>query len=189
MSDTSGDPGHSEDIHEPRKRVAASAGKLTEVFVFAPIGFLSEAGRLWPEVVAAGREHVDTARAMREGAITQAREWVISQAGSGRSEASAAIRGLGLTGGGARLEGDVAPGDSAPTSATRSIPVETPPTVPSPGPAPHLAIPDYDLLSASQVVPRLDALAPDELEAVRLHEHASRSRRTILSKIAQLQAG
>ena len=51
-----------------------------------------------------------------------------------------------------------------------------------------LAIPDYDALSASQVVPRLAGLAADELDAVRRYEAANRGRKTILSKIAQLQA-
>jgi hypothetical protein len=51
-----------------------------------------------------------------------------------------------------------------------------------------LAIPGYDSLSASQVVQRLGGLAPEELEAVRLYESATRGRRTILSKIAQLQS-
>jgi hypothetical protein len=49
-----------------------------------------------------------------------------------------------------------------------------------------LAIPDYDALSASQVVPRLAGLAGDELDAVRRYEGANRGRKTILSKIAQL---
>ena len=52
----------------------------------------------------------------------------------------------------------------------------------------RLAIPGYDSLSASQVVQRLGGLAPEELEAVRLYEMATRGRRTILSKIAQLQS-
>jgi hypothetical protein len=52
-----------------------------------------------------------------------------------------------------------------------------------------LAIPGYDSLSASQVVSRLAGLAPDELESVRAYEAASRSRRTILTKISQLQTG
>lgn len=63
---------------------------------------------------------------------------------------------------------------------------------PSPaGPTPDpddLAIPGYDSLSASQVVSRLAGLAPAELEAVRGYEGASRGRRTILTKIAQLQS-
>jgi hypothetical protein len=52
-----------------------------------------------------------------------------------------------------------------------------------------LAIPDYDELAASQVIPRLDSLSAEELESIRLHEASHRSRRTILSRVAQLQAG
>jgi hypothetical protein len=53
----------------------------------------------------------------------------------------------------------------------------------------ELAIPGYDSLSAFQVVQRLAGLAPDELEAVRGYEAAGRGRRTILTKISQLQLG
>jgi hypothetical protein len=50
-----------------------------------------------------------------------------------------------------------------------------------------LAITDYDSLSASQVVPRLEGLADTELAAVRDYEAAHRGRKTILNRIAQLQ--
>jgi len=50
-----------------------------------------------------------------------------------------------------------------------------------------LAIPDYDSLSASQVVPRLESLSPDELDAVRAYESSHRGRKTILNKIDQLK--
>ena len=49
-----------------------------------------------------------------------------------------------------------------------------------------LVIPDYDELSASQVVERLDGLPASELGAVRAYEEAHRARRTILYKIEQL---
>jgi hypothetical protein len=49
-----------------------------------------------------------------------------------------------------------------------------------------LAIPEYDQLSASQVVERLDGLTADELDAVRAYELAHRGRSTILGKIMQL---
>jgi hypothetical protein len=51
-----------------------------------------------------------------------------------------------------------------------------------------LAVTGYDSLSASQVVPRLESLTTDELELVRQYELANRGRKTILNKIAQLQA-
>lgn len=56
------------------------------------------------------------------------------------------------------------------------------------GGADRLAIPGYDALSASQVVQRLGGLSAAELEAVRSYEQSTRSRRTILSKVSQLQA-
>ncbi len=51
-----------------------------------------------------------------------------------------------------------------------------------------LAIPGYDTLAASQVVQRLRSLRPDELDAVRRYEVATRGRRTILHRIGQLSA-
>ena len=50
----------------------------------------------------------------------------------------------------------------------------------------HLAIPDYDDLSASQVVDRLAGLGAPDLEAIRAHEVSHRGRATILGKIEQL---
>jgi hypothetical protein len=51
-----------------------------------------------------------------------------------------------------------------------------------------LAIPGYDTLAASQVVQRLSSLRSDELDAIRQYEIATRGRRTILHRIAQLAA-
>ena len=51
-----------------------------------------------------------------------------------------------------------------------------------------LAIPDYDSLAASQVVPRLASLDPAELALVLTYEQSHRSRQTILNRVRQLQA-
>ena len=59
------------------------------------------------------------------------------------------------------------------------------------GPSPSvedLAVPGYDSLAASQVVPRLGGLADEELADVRRYEETHRARRTILGRIAQLEA-
>ena len=50
-----------------------------------------------------------------------------------------------------------------------------------------LAIPGYDSLAASQVVARLAGLSGAELAAVGAYESAHRARRTILTRIRQLQ--
>ena len=63
------------------------------------------------------------------------------------------------------------------------------PTAPAPLPAApsesELPIQDYDSLAASQVVPRLATMSPDELRAVRDYELAHRKRQTILNRVAQ----
>jgi hypothetical protein len=56
-------------------------------------------------------------------------------------------------------------------------------------PAPSAAalpITDYDSLSASQVVNRLQGLSTGELEAIRGYEAATRARKTILNRVQQL---
>ncbi|HEY2331437.1 MAG TPA: hypothetical protein VGH94_05925 [Acidimicrobiales bacterium] len=77
-----------------------------------------------------------------------------------------------------------APAKKAPAAKKAAPSARTPPVAPT---AASLAVPDYDSLAASQVIARLAALAPAELEAVRHYEEATRGRRTILGRIAQLQ--
>ncbi|CAN5560139.1 hypothetical protein BH10ACT3_BH10ACT3_09360 [soil metagenome] len=50
----------------------------------------------------------------------------------------------------------------------------------------ELAVPDYDSLAASQVVPRLAMLSGDDLRAVLAYEQSHRHRQTILNRVAQL---
>ena len=57
-----------------------------------------------------------------------------------------------------------------------------------PASAADLPIPEYDGLSASQVVSRLTGLSPEELRAIRSYEEGSRGRRTVLVAIDRLLA-
>jgi hypothetical protein len=79
------------------------------------------------------------------------------------------------------------PSSAAPVTTTPSAPRSTgdagTATVSPPG---ELPIPGYDLLSATQVIERLEGLARPELSAVKAYELAHRARTTILGKIAQL---
>lgn len=68
-------------------------------------------------------------------------------------------------------------------------PSAEPPSLAEPPPSGDLAIPGYDTLAASQVVQRLSSLTAVELEEIRIYETATRGRRTILHRIAQLAAG
>ena len=71
--------------------------------------------------------------------------------------------------------------------ATQTSAPVVPPKAHGPA-ASALAIPDYDSLSASQVVPRLEGLSGEELASVEAYEAEHRGRKTILNKIAQLQS-
>ena len=59
-------------------------------------------------------------------------------------------------------------------------------TAPPRDPEVDRAIPDYDILAASQVVRRLDGLDHDELRAVLRHEQATRARRAIVQRAEEL---
>ncbi|RIK11198.1 MAG: hypothetical protein DCC49_01245 [Acidobacteria bacterium] len=85
------------------------------------------------------------------------------------------IRGLaGLAGEGRSAEGD----DSvATTSAVTSLP----PT----GDSGHLAITDYESLSAAQINARLGGLTEDELRELSEYETSHRGRKTVIARVRQ----
>ncbi len=178
---------------------------LVGVVLYAPLGFALEARNLLPLLVDRGRGQVKLARATGRRALERRQKWVSDQAAQANRALGAAGRGLGLVAGSeaeAPDDGD----DGAPVSSddpavkadgSLSTPVPFPPADrPPPDPdgepgidAATLAIPDYDSLSASQVVPRLAALSDPELELVLRYERGGRGRRTILNKISQLRSG
>jgi hypothetical protein len=182
-----------------------------DFFVFAPIGFVLSATETIPELAEKGRGYVAAARMMGEFAIGQGREKAESAVGLRRPAPPPAPEGAKAR----TAAGERAAPAPTPPPAPQAPP--TPPAPPAgsvPPPAPEgaqaradaatatagngamappsadaLAIPGYDTLSASQVVQRLGGLSGEELEAVRAYEAAGRRRKTILSRVAQLQSG
>lgn len=164
---------------------------VAEALVFAPLGLALEARHLWPTLVDRGRGQVKLARATGHRALLRYQQWLEDQVAGVRREAEAAGRGLGLL---------PEPAAEPPVTVDEpTVPASAPAVTPAPAEAVEtrspavavesLAIPDYDSLSASQVVPRLAALGPQELEAVWQYESAGRGRKTILNKIVQLRTG
>ena len=159
-----------------------------DLFLYAPVGLAVIARDELPKLVDRGRrqltDQVTVARTVGQIAVGQGQrqmEKVVRQAGRRLSE-------LGLV-----------PDPWPQEAEARARPPA--PASPEPGSGPsraadaatgasseQLAIPGYDALSAPQVVQRLAGLSPDELEAVRAYEAATRGRRTILNRIAQLQS-
>lgn len=183
---TASDPRPGERPSPEGPRLPPPIEQAAEVLIYAPLGFVLGLPRDFPTYVDRGR---------REVAEVQA--WLGRRAHDAVHESSAALRGLGLLPA-AHPTGPEPSEQPEPQGPPTLSVVPTPEADPSPDPvqrgaagpdADSLAIPGYESLSASQVVPRLVSLSADELEAVRRYESAARGRKTILSRIAQLQAG
>jgi hypothetical protein len=168
--------------------------QVLDYVVYAPLGLALDARTLLPGLVDRGRTQVGMARMVGEFAVKWGSTRVEAAVGDAQEQAMCLLRRTGLAPSTDRdRTGATGVGDTSdapePATASEAAPAETaveaddgPPVA-----VESLAIPDYDNLSASQVVPRLDGLSPDELEAVRRYETANRRRRTILNKVAQLQ--
>ena len=154
--------------------------RLLDVVLYAPLGLLLNLEEVVPQLVEKGHQQVNMARMFGQFAVK-----------AGTDEARKRVEQV------SEQMGDLVnrrpptaerPATASPVSVADARPSTEPPASTDPVPDPgSLGITDYDALSASQVVPRLAGLLPTELDAVRLYELANRGRKTILSKIAQLQ--
>ncbi len=155
--------------------------QAVELFVYAPIGLLFEGASLLPQLVEKGRDQVSMARMIGKFAVGQGRTEATKAAGKLQDQAAGVIDFLGDS---------VTPVPVEPAPLVKPTRARKPaakaPTAPT-APAASLAIPDYDGLSASHVVNRLAGLTAAELQSVKAYETAHRGRKTILSKVAQLQ--
>ncbi|MBA2283158.1 MAG: hypothetical protein H0W25_18265 [Acidimicrobiia bacterium] len=168
--------------------------RLLDVFVYAPLGFVMNLDEIVPQLVEKGHQQVTMARMFGQFAVEdegrkQVQKLQAQAAGlvGQLAEQAAAVTGRKPSASApSRPAATAAPApEAASTTATKAPAADA--ADPGPGTG-ELAIPDYDSLSASQVVPRLDGLAGPELDLVRRYEAAHRGRKTILSKIAQLQS-
>jgi hypothetical protein len=168
-------------------------GQAVEALVYAPIGLFFEGPRLLPELIQQGKTHARNARVFGKFAVQHGQGELRRRLANFEEQATDVLRAFGVTGdGGAEAPapgppGSAASGAAAAPAAETSEPTGNGAAEASPAVG-ELAITDYDSLSASQVVTRLAGLTGDELEAVRAYEVAHRGRKTILNKIAQLQA-
>lgn len=169
------------------------AEQLLDLFVYAPLGLAMEAAELLPKLADKGRQRmggkVTVARMVGEMAVRQGQrraEKLFDRMREQQRGTRPPQPGSQAT---APANGHGRGPDPASTTGSR----------PGPRPAPaaaapeasadvsELAIPGYDTLSASQVVPRLEGLSEEELEAVRVYEEAHRARKTVLTRIDQLR--
>jgi hypothetical protein len=150
--------------------------RTLDLFLFAPVGVAMNMMEDLPGLIDKGRERV-------EQEISNARvagEYVV---GRFQRRMSARLDSLLHSGDG--------PAPVVPEASDPNAPLATaPPARPAPDAADAAtlgaALADYDTLSASQVVRRLEGLGPEELRAVQRYESATRHRRTILNRASQL---
>ena len=159
--------------------------RAIENLLYAPVGLVSGAREVVPELADRGRVQVANAKMLGRIAFQQGSSTVAQQLSGIRSQLRDSLAGAGL------VSPDEAPHHAAGTSATVDQAPEpetdrAPRGESSPA-ASTLPIVDYDSLAASQVVPRLATLTPDDLETVQRYEVSHRGRKTILGRIAQLQ--
>jgi len=172
-----------------------------DLLFFAPLGLALTAAEELPKLIEKGRERATS----QAGLYRMMGQFAVSE---GQQRAERLVRQaqerLGDLGGSVGGNGEPAPTPGAATGSSAAAPPASNGSqagtsnsngsngAGAGGPRPSsdaLAIPGYDTLSAPQVVQRLAGLSPDELEAVRAYETATRGRKTILSRVAQLQSG
>jgi hypothetical protein len=186
------------EVAQRRKRLADQAGQWRSIGQLA-VRFGA------PHVRRRAEERLADARRVAGQVAGQAGQMAGQVAGAGF--ASVADLAAGLVGGRApqrparQRPPEPRGGSPERTGASRGdaagaveIDLRTGPVVAAGGPADaaavppvaELPIPDYDELSATQVIERLEGLSAEELAAVGAYERAHRGRNTILGKIAQL---
>ena len=168
--------------------------RAVELLVYAPIGLAMFAKDTVPTFmkmfVARGQTEVTQRRKTAETQAGQyktigqmavkyggpeVRRQAEAAAGTVRKRAEETISGIGTP-----------PKPGVPKPRAPKSTGESSPSAAAPLGQDALAIPEYDLLSATQVIDRLKGLARPDLLAVQAYESAHRARTTILGKIAQL---
>ncbi len=156
--------------------------RALDLFLYAPLGALAEAAARLPSYAEKGRVHVGNARVLGQFAVQMGRKQAEDRLGQVHDDARGLLAQFGLL---PPTQPTTAPERAA---APAHAPVASSPAASVENGAAGLAIPSYDSLAASQVVARLAGLRPDELDAIARYEQAHRGRKTVLGRIAQLQA-
>lgn len=196
-------------MSDDKKPLEQAVDQAMDTFVYAPIGLLFDGPALFPKLVEKGRNQVQVARMMGQMAVQMGQSEAEKRVGKAQSQLRDGLVAAGLVPKPPTAKSDPAPSsvsDAASAGAPKKPAAKKAPAKKAPAKkktakkaakkgtaaakAPavgSLRIPDYDSLSASQVVSRLRGLAATDLDAVKAYESATRARKTILNRITQLQ--
>ncbi len=181
-------------MSDDKNPLEQAVDQAMDTFVYAPIGLLFDGPALFPKLVQKGRNQVQVARMMGQMAVQMGQGEAEKRVGKAQSQVRDSLVAAGLV---PTTAAPSTPADSKPkakktattkksTQKKRAAPAKRSAKTPS---VSSLGIPDYDSLSASQVVSRLRGLAPRDLDALKSYESATRARKTILNRVTQLQKG
>jgi hypothetical protein len=163
-----------EPVRDGQQAPKSPLRRTLDVCLFAPVGVAVNVVEDLPELIAKGRRRIE----LELGNARVVGRFVVHK---GQREVSGRLDEFFANGTGNAASPDN--GLTTPSAAAR-------PARPAPDPAAAAivggALADYDTLSASQVVRRLESLGPDELRAVQRYEASTRNRRTILNRADQL---
>jgi hypothetical protein len=160
--------------------------KAMRLFVYGPIGLVSyvkdSAPTLMEVFVSRGRREVDGARRVLDEKLGRAKPapeaspTVQQRVAGGIGKVATQAGSVGMAMAGRVVNAAAPPPPNTSTTASGNGATSSD----------DLPIPGYDLLSASQVIERLEGLSRGALERIRGYELAHRARRTILASIEQL---
>ena len=155
--------------------------RTLDLCVFAPVGLAVTVVEDLPELVAKGRRRVE----LELGNARVVGRFVVNRS---QRRVSGHLDDLlhGASDDGNEVDVDVTEEPFGPPPGSPAAEPVRPPRDSAAAAIVGGALADYDTLSASQVVPRLESLGAQELEAVLRYEASHRNRRTIMRRASQL---
>ena len=182
----------SEEADREEQGAKSPLRRTLDLCVFAPVGAAVTLAEELPELIEKGRRRVE----LQVGNAHVVGRFVVHK---GRRDLAGRIDEILNNGVEAAWAAEATERATEPTApagpAAPSASVPPPaPVVSAPKAAPdpmaeatvRRSLSDYDTLSASQVVRRLESLGQEELRAVQRYEASHRNRRTILNRASQL---
>ena len=147
--------------------------QMLDMFLYAPIGFLSKSADSVPDLAKRGRTQAANARVIGQFALGTTNAKARTAFADAEQHVRAFLKIITESAKPSRSETPAEPSSVAAEKLNTSV---------LPG-----VIADYDVLTAVQILPLLATLSPAELQQVSDYEQAHRARKTVLARIRQSQ--
>jgi hypothetical protein len=148
--------------------------QLLDMFLYAPIGFLSKSAESVPDLAKRGRTQAANARVIGQFALLTTNSKARKAFADAEQHVQAFLKIIAESSSPSRSKVDSASVSSGPDDVGDAADGAGP-------------IGNYDDLTAVQIIPLLATLTPPELQQISDYEQTHRSRKTILTRIRQLQ--